>query len=408
MPTVELQVVRLAHTGEGVASFEGRSVFIEGALPGEKVRASVTQGKVLKGELLEVLEANPARRKPPCPLADRCGGCDWLHFDEAAQREAKQQAVVAALEHLGGFAPGSYPSLPMVWGERAMGYRRRAVMHPAQGGLGFFGRRSHERVKVDRCPALTGPLESLPQKLGLAPVLKELEEVRLLESGGKVAVALVTRAAPKPKLLKKAEELCALKGVQGVSVVAPNGTVTSFGRPELAEGAVRMRPELFAQANAEVNARLVSAAVERLAPGKSERVLELYAGNGNFTVELAPRAQQVVAVESSKGSVTLGQKLQLPNVKWIEGDALKTAKGLSTEAQFDALLLDPPRTGAPGIAGVARLVGAKRVLYVACDAAALARDGRELAKSGYELSSVQVFDLFPQTRHVETLALFAR
>ena len=414
MPIFELTIDRLAHTGEGIGTLDGRAVFVEGALPFERVRAAVTQGKVLRGELLEVLTANPARRTPACPLADRCGGCDWLHFDERAQREAKQQAVIAALDHLGGIAPGTYQQLPMVSGAQAMGYRRRAVMHAANGGLGFFGRRSHERVRVDNCPALTAGLATLPKRLGelLASVSTDLEELRLLESGGRVAVALVLKKPPRPKVRQAAEELLAGKLVHGVVLVVPNGALEAFGEVELHDGETLLRPELFAQANAEVNAELVRSAISLLAPAKHERVLELFSGNGNFTLPLSRAAKEVVAVESSRGSVALGQKAAraagVGNLRWIEGDALKTAKGLSAEAQFDCLLLDPPRTGAPGIAAVARQVGARRVLYVACDAAALARDAKELAQHGYEPKTLQVFDLFPQTQHTETIFLWAR
>jgi len=414
LPNFELIIDRLAHTGEGIGTLDGRAVFVEGALPQERVRAAVTQGKVLRGELLEVLQPNPSRRVPSCPLADRCGGCDWLHFDVLAQREAKQEAVLAALTHLGGIARDSYRLLPMVSGENAMAYRRRAVMHPAEGGLGFFGRRSHERVRVDCCPALTKPLQALPKRLSesLGAVSKDLEELRLLESGGRVAVALVLKKPARPKVRQKAEELVALQAVQGVVLVAPNGSLESFGEVELHDGETLLRPELFAQANAEVNAELVRAAISLLAPGQDERVLELYSGNGNFTLSMSRAAKEVVAVESSRGSVALGQKAARaagrPNVRWIEGDALKTAKGLSATEQFECVLLDPPRTGAAGIAGVARKVDAKRLLYVACDAAALGRDAKELARHGYEPKAVQVFDLFPQTRHTETLSLWAR
>ncbi len=410
MPVLELEISRLAHTGEGVAQLEGRSVFVAGALPGESVRAAVSQGKVLRGELLEVLRAHPQRRTPACPLAGRCGGCDWLHLGEEAQREAKQQAVVSALEHLGGVPAGAYRLLPLEAGAQPMGYRRRAVLHAAEGGLGFFGRHSHERVRVERCPALRPELEAMPGRLGalLAPVLKDLEEVRLLEAQDAVAVALVLKKPARPKVRQKAEELIAQRVVRGVVLVPPNGLVETFGQPELRDGEAWARPDVFAQANAEVNARLVKAAVAMLAPELHERVLELYCGNGNFTLELARAAKDVVAVESSRGAIGLAQKLGLSNVRWVEGDALKVAKGLSATEHFDALLLDPPRTGAPGIAGVARQLDLARLVYVACDAAALARDVKELGRGGYEPRTLQVFDLFPQTHHVEAVMLLAK
>ncbi len=161
MPTLELTIDRLAHTGEGIGVHQGRSVFVEGAFPGERVRADVTAGKVLRGVLTEVLAPHPGRRPSACPLSSRCGGCDWLELAEGAQREAKQAMVVSALEHLGGIAPGAYRLLPGVVGARTMGYRRRAVLHPAEGKLGFFGRRSHEPVRG-------GPLPGAHRTAGVA------------------------------------------------------------------------------------------------------------------------------------------------------------------------------------------------------------------------------------------------
>ncbi|MBK7863372.1 MAG: class I SAM-dependent RNA methyltransferase [Archangiaceae bacterium] len=391
MQSLTLTVERLAKSGDGVAHHQGRTVFIEGALPGETVRVRVHEGKVLHGELLEVLKASPARRTPPCPLADRCGGCSWQHLDEAAQRAAKEEIVCSTLEHLGGLPRDAYALSPTVFGASPLGYRRRASLHPVDGGLGFHGRRSAVKVRVDLCPALVPALADLGPRLvaELGGSMKEVEEVRLLESGGRVGVALHLRGEVRPGLRTRAEALA--KKYASVALVPAEGAAERFGDP-------RLKADGFTQANEEVNARLVAAAAEAL--GGQGPALELYAGSGNFTRALAP---PVLAVE------VVGDQPALPGVRWVKGDVPKVAQGLLKEgAKFERLLVDPPRAGAPGIERWAEGFGVSRIVYVACDPASLARDAGELVNRGWRPERLQLFDMFPQTHHVEALMVLQR
>ena len=415
---LELVIERLAKSGDGVAHHGGRAVFISGALPGERVTAEVEEsGKALHGTIVELHQPSPERRPPPCPVADRCGGCDWMQLTDEAQRAHKQEIVVSSLEHLGGVPRAAYQLLSMEVSSDTVGYRRRATLHPVNGRLGYFGRRSHERVAVDACPALTGPLQSMPARLAVhfGATLKDLEEVRLLECDGRVAVSLHCKAQLRPKH----RELCASAVRDGWVdgfVLHPGegkGVAELIGDPVLAEEGVLHRPDGFAQANAAVNRRLVHQAVEFLHLGGTERVLELYSGNGNFTFRVAPSAGQVVAVESYALSVGLAQKaarkLGLNNVRFVQGDSEKIAQGLMNEGErFDRLLVDPPRSGAPGVGTWASRLLVSHVVYVACDPASLARDAKELGQHGYRPLALQLFDLFPQTHHVEAMMLFTR
>lgn len=418
MKRLELVIERLSKSGEGVAQVEGRAVFVPGALPGERVVASLGDGqKALRAELLEVLMRSPARRDPACPLAFRCGGCDWMHVDEATQLAEKEQIVVSALEHLGGLSPSRYQLRPTAARGPPMGYRRRAVFHPAEGGLGFFGRRSHERVRVDRCPALTASLAALPGVLGasLGPMLKDLEALHLLECEGRVALSAHLKGSVRPRH----RELLALRvregTVDGVVLVPGQGkgSLELIGEPVLEEHGVLYRPDGFAQANAEVNRRLVSLAVDLLDLTGRPSVLELYAGNGNFTFEIAQAAGSIVAVESAAISVQLAQQAsrarRLEGLRLVQGDCEKIAEGMVKEGRrFDRLLVDPPRSGAPGLGRWASRLLVSRVVYVACDPAALARDAAGLVEEGFSPLVLQLFDLFPQTRHVEAVMAFGR
>jgi 23S rRNA (uracil1939-C5)-methyltransferase len=416
---LELLVERLANSGDGVAQYEGRAVFLSGALPGERVLAEVTEsGKTLRGEVVQLLVPSPERRPPVCPIADRCGGCDWMHLQDDAQLAHKQEIVLSTLEHLGGIERGSFELLPTVRSPEAIGYRRRAVLHPAGSGLGFHGRHSHERVEAPRCPALTKPLADFPAQLAArlgANTLKELEEVRLLECEGRVAVSLHFKAQLRPRH-REAIELALRDGVIDGAILHPGegkGQAELMGDPVLDEDGLLHRPDGFAQANVPVNRRLVQSAVELLDGRSTDRVLELYAGNGNFTFRVAPNVAQVTAVESAALSVALAQKAALKqgvtNVRLVQGDSEKIADGLVREgARFEKLLVDPPRAGAPGVARWASGLLVERVVYVACDPTSLARDARALSAKGFKPLALQVFDLFPQTHHVEALMAFTR
>lgn len=415
---LELLIDRLAKSGDGVAQHEGRAVFVSGALPGERVAAEVdASARTLHGTVLELLEPSPERRPPPCALADRCGGCDWMQLTDEAQRAHKQEIVVSALEHLGGLPRDAYQLLPMASSSHTLGYRRRATLHPVGAQLGYFGRRSHERVAVRHCPALTPSLQAMPETLAthFVGALKDLEEVRLLECDGRVALSLHFKAQLRPRHRELAQAAVRDALVDGVILQPADGKggAELFGQPVLEEDGVLHRPDGFAQANAEVNRALVHQAVELLHLEGSERVLELYSGNGNFTFRVAAAAAQVVAVESFALSVSLAQKAArargVANVRFVQGDCEKIATGLAGEGErFDRLLVDPPRSGAPGLGAWASRLLVSRVVYVACDPASLARDAKELAAHGFRPLALQLFDLFPQTHHVEAMMAFAR
>ena len=418
MRRVELVIERLSKSGDGVAREGGRSVFVPRALPGERIVAELDDGKkTLRAELKEVLTPSPARRTPLCPLADRCGGCDWMHVEESTQVLEKERIVVSALEHLGGLSPDRYRCRPTVRSTAAVGYRRRCTLHPAQGGLGFFGQKSHDRVRVDHCPALTAPLAGMPGALALilGAMLKDVEEVRLLECEGRVAVSVHLKAAWKPRHVEVLTSLVREGRVDGV-VLLPGegkGAVVVLGDPVLEEGGVRYRPDGFAQANADVNRQLVREAVDLLDLTQRPTVLELYAGNGNFTFEILAQASSVVAVESAAISVRLAQEAararRLEGLRLVQGDCERIAEGLVREgARFDRLLLDPPRTGAPGVGRWASRLLVSRLVYVACDPAALARDAAALVQEGFAPLVLELFDVFPQTRHIEAVMAFGR
>jgi 23S rRNA (uracil1939-C5)-methyltransferase len=418
-PPIDVDVDRLSAEGEGVVAWKGRALFVPGALAGERVRVVPRpEGRVQRGRLVEVLRPSADRIAPGCPLAGVCGGCDWLHLDPEAQQRERERAVRAALERLGRLDLSTVAWLPTL-AAGYLGTRRRADLHWTGSSLGYLHRRSHEPVAVEHCPALVGPLAALPGRLTplLRPLGGGLRAVRLLAEGDRVSAALELAGAVKPRSREVALAVVRA-GVRGVALVPERGPTEDVGRPTLRspaplrpEVSLLLRPEAFAQSHAGAMPLLVERALELLRPAPGESALELYAGNGAFTFALAGRAASVLAVESSAQSVqlavTASTEARVGNLRFVQGDAEKVSRGLVKEGRrFDLLLVDPPRTGAPGIGPVAQGLGVRRLVYVACDAGALARDAAGLTAAGYGLRALQLVDMFPGTHHSETLAAF--
>ncbi|HEX4622641.1 MAG TPA: methyltransferase, partial [Myxococcaceae bacterium] len=292
------------------------------------------------------------------------------------------------------------------------------------GALAFNARRSHQRVAVESCPALVPELSSLPGRLSasLAPIAKDCQAVHVLsepsDSPGPTAFAVFLRKAITERHRKTVEETVRKTGARGALLIPSSGAAWRIGDAELPSPAplrpevtVFSRPDLFSQANGGTAPSLVAAALEAARP--KDRALELYSGNGAFTFALAARCGEVCAVESNGPAVELAtrsaRQSSVKNIRFVQGDALKVARGLAREGKrFDFLLADPPRTGAAGLGPAARSLAVERLVYVACDAGALARDAGELRRAGFTPVTLTLVDMFPQTRHIEAVMAFRR
>jgi 23S rRNA (uracil1939-C5)-methyltransferase len=364
----------------------------------------------------------------PSSSERECGGCEWLHVAYAAQLAAKTRTVAEALRRIGKLAPGSYDLRPILPSPAPLRYRSRAKFHADRGSarLVFFRRRSHEPVRLAECHLLVPGLDALREAMGPALAATRLSprEVALewSEDAARGAAWLLLPEV-SPAARSRAEALlAAVPALAGVVLQTEDGPPALVGdpvlrharvpgRPEL--GLQRSRPDVFQQANRGANARLVEAALALLAP-EGEDVLELFCGAGNFTGPLAARARTVAAVEVQGPALDLARRdLGGGTVRFFAGDALALTRAFGREAgpaarRFGAALLDPPREGAKGIGPALRDLGVPRAVYVSCDPATFARDLRACGESGYRVAAVQPVDLFPQTHHVEAVALLVR
>ena len=423
------EIVRLAQSGEGIALLEGRAVFIPGAFPRERVLVSKAQGPG-RAKLLKVIEPSEARRVPPCPHFERCGGCNWMAISEKQQREFKQSLMLSNLERMGGIPEGSYELYPMAFEQHALGYRRRARLGRVGKRLGFHMRSSAVCTAIDTCPVLVPALQNLPGAFCEAweGALEELEEAELLEGQGEVAIGLKMRVKLQEKHMRFAQQARARLGIAGVWLQGSCGTSKEEGKVHLRDwGFSRMHPGVFAQANGPMNVQLMrtllawmKALVENL-PEAS--VLELFSGNGNFTWVMARLARELWAIESNSLAVSLAQKMWAERAqllhsltpshkpkalaRFVVGDVRRVVEGFVKEARrFDCIVLDPPRQGAQGIGRWSKQLGAQYVFYISCNPSSLARDAAELQREGFLPVRLQLFDFFPQTHHAESLMAF--
>lgn len=417
-----LSIERLAHDGRGIAFADGRSWFVSGALPGERVRARVlaARSKVVDALAERIEQASAERVEPFCALAGRCGGCTLQHMPLEQQRSLKQDYVQEQLQRAGVTVANWCPQLAAA----DRGYRRRtrlAVKQDRDGRLqlGFRELASQQIVNVEQCPVLVPELQQLlPPLNSFVRSLKQARAIGHLELLSGSAVALLVRLTAALDESEQAawRTFAADQGIQlwwqrdGEPVADLPGTRLTYSLPDQALD-IHCRPGDFVQVNAELNRQMVSQALSWLDIRPADRVLDLFCGLGNFSLPLAQRAATVTAVEGVETMVewasATARQAGLDNVEFFACDLFAPLDGLDwAQQKHDIVVLDPPRDGAEGIAGQLAVFGARQVLYVSCNPATLARDAALLTGQGYRLERACSLDMFSHTGHVEAMALF--
>lgn len=432
----EINIESLAYGGDGVGHLsDGRAAFIRGTCPGDRVLAEITEdkGRFVRGRIREILSPSPDRVDPPCPYFGDCGGCVWQHVSESVQLAQKRSAVTEALRRIGGIEDADALTTASIAPGPQYGYRNKIefLVDPSstRPRLGFDRAHSEVHVPVDECLLLPKKARKAPKALGGA--LRYLAGegdlglhrvgVRCAAHGGDVEVALWASPGPFPraaaaKMLCQAMSVTSLvrvltKGpaqerrVSGVEVLSGRGN----WREKLTGLTFAISAPSFFQVNTRGAEALVRLVIEALEPDGSDRVLDLYAGAGTFTLPLSELAGEVVAVESAGSAVRDLRRNLETNQTWAEvvgGDAAREIAGLG---HFDLVVVDPPRAGLAGEVIAALTSNRPRAIaYVSCDPATLARDTKRLTEAGYRLTAATPVDLFPQSYHIETVARFER
>jgi 23S rRNA (uracil1939-C5)-methyltransferase len=402
--------------GECVVETERGIVMVHGALPGERVRVRMTdkRGGVARGTLLTVLAPSPERVVPTCSIVDRCGGCPLMSLELNAQRALKLQHVERALTKV----RDEGLNVELEAGASALGYRRRArFAFRTKGGaaLGYHAHASQQLIDLERCPVLEPALEAAltSVRAELLPSLAGSGEIELSSLDAEhVSVSVSCGANLAPDAYRAAEALAQRAPVVSVSLRIGELVPARFGTPpallRASDGLPLAAPlHGFAQVNAGVNALLGRRVVE-LAEAAGARVLELYAGHGNFTIALAAQASELLAVEGDAAAAdACRENLRSRGCKHASVRASDVGQ-LQLKGRFDVIVLDPPRAGCAKLAALASAARPERIVYVSCHMTTLSRDLQALHALGYRADRALALDMFPQTGHVEAVVRMRR
>ena len=425
-------IASLDHEARGITRLDGKTIFVEGALPGERVEFVSHRRKPTYevARMERLLQASPYRVTPKCPHVGVCGGCSMQHLDSAAQVAAKQRVLESNLWHLGRIkAEQLYaPIFGAAWGYRL---RARLSVHRGQKKgvlIGFHERKSSFVADLSECPnlaphvsALLLPLRDLVAALSISRALPQIEV-----AVGEHMTALVLRIMER---LTGADEtlLRAFADRHGVVFyLQPQGPASAYRFYPLEGPKLSYRlpdfaiehffsPTEFTQVNFAINRVLVRRALALLDPQAGERIADMFCGLGNFTLPIARSGARVVGIEGSAGLVRRAAENAAANGLQSQVDyALAnlfeiTPKTLAALGHFDKMLIDPPREGAVELVNSISVEGPRRIVYVSCNPATLARDAALLVRQkGYVLRGAGVVNMFPNTSHVESIALFER
>ena len=430
LPAAETaEIESLDQEGRGVAHIGGKTVFVNGALPGESVRFQRTRRRRRHDEadVVEVIRPAAERVVARCRHFGSCGGCSLQHFSHAAQLTAKVRVVADAFERIGGVAPETWlaPLAGPDWS-----YRRRArlgckfVDKKGKVLVGFRERGSPLLADLEVCEILAPPVGALITPLadlvGRLDIRRRVAQIEVAVGDNVTALVLRVLEDPTPGDLAKLTAFESTHdvalylqrgGLETVRPLTPPAAPLRYGLPGLAAG-IEFAPTDFVQVNGPLNRLMVERAIALLAPVAADRVLDLFCGLGNFSLPLALRAASVEGVEGDVALVARAranaQRNAIANAAFHVADLTSAdPPGAWARGSYDLVLLDPPRAGAREVLPVATASRPRGIVYVSCHPGSLARDAGILVREhGYRLVTAGIMDMFPHTSHVESMALF--
>ena len=421
---VKVKVGSMAFKGYGVTRVEGQVVFVPYSVTGDEAWIEIVEEKknYALGRLERLLVPSPWRVSPPCPYFGKCGGCHWQHIDGIKQAEIKRDIFQDILRRLGGVK--EIPPVSIIPSPRPYGYRARVQLKVVGKALGFYQAGSHQIVEIGHCPIshplINQILSILREKQRCLSSFKEIE-IRVSPEEGKGVLILQSDSFQQEKHAFAGQLLHSHSVIKGVTITGRKGSL-SFGDPFLTfsvslnskgeERRLKLRasPGSFFQVNLEQNQALIHAVLQFGKVKEEERVLDLYAGIGNLTLPLAFRAKEAIGVEESKTAVEdarfNAEGNQIGRFEFLPGRTEEILKHWAKERP-DLVVLDPPRAGGKKIVHLIAGLGPKKIVYVSCDPSTLSRDLRLFAETGYLLQRLSLIDMFPQTYHMEAVALLS-
>ncbi len=431
MPT--LRIEKIITGGKGLARMaDGMVVMVPLVLPGELVEVKISRRfrGHLEAEVTAVLEPSPRRRHPPCRLYGTCGGCDLQHGDEKGQAEIKNGLLLETMQRA-GVNPENAPSLREC--DRPLGYRHRVRLHlDADGGLGFHRLRSNRVVAIPACPVASNGINRAIRALQERPALRMLlapccSAIELLQSPHPGPLAMVLHLRKGTVLPGKTPQMlheCAREVEAGIDIrVGRRLHPLEPGRPPLllrqeftmgSRYVLQWDSGCFFQANAHQNQRLVREVCAMAGKVRGQRLLELHCGMGNFSIPLGLQGALVTGVEQNGRAVRFaaenGSSAGITGSRFLRASARTALAQLQrSRERFACIVLDPPRQGLGRVElSLLADMTPERIVYVSCDPATLARDLARLNRDNFRLARLVAIDMFPQTHHIESVALLEK
>ena len=432
-PKVEadVEITNLSHDGRGVARIGEKIVFVIGALPGERARVRIVRPHrhFDEAEIVELLSRSPDRIEPRCPHFGTCGGCALQHLSSEKQIESKQQVLAENFIRIGKVEPKEWlpPLSDQPWGYRRKGRLSVKWVDTKEKALvGFRENDSRFIADLREChtllPEVGMRLADISELVGSLDAKREIAQIEI--AAGDDAVALVFRHlvplgdVDRERLIAFGQRsgiaiLLQSQGPDSVVPLWPETLSLSFRLPDH-DLEITFKPLDFVQVNAGMNRRMLASAINLLDTQPADRVLDLFCGLGNFTLPIARRVASVVGVEGESNLVRRADENAtrngLSNAEFVAADLFADQRGSDwARREYDKVLLDPPRSGAAQLLEYLPRKSVKRVVYVSCHPASLARDAGTLVNQhGFRLVKAGVIDMFPHTAHVESIALFER
>lgn len=424
-------IADLSHEGRGVARVDGKAIFVHDALPGEMVEIVRVrrQRSYDEARLSRIIEASPDRVAPQCPHYGVCGGCALQHVNSERQLALKQKQMLEALTRIGHVQPQEVlpPLQATTWN-----YRRRArlgvrwVFKKEKTLVGFRERSTSFIAELSGCKVLRPPLDTLIEPLGrLISGLTIRARLAQIEAAvADNATALVFRVLDEPTVEDRAALLAFAQehrvdmylqpgGYESIAPLSLNVQPLVYRLPNF-DVELQFQPSDFIQVNGDLNERMTTLAVELLQVEATHSVLDLFCGLGNFSLPLARRANRVLGLEGEIGLVERARanaaRNGIANAEFIATNLMAEDQTAPwTRVMYDRVLIDPPRAGAKEVLPIIATCGARRLVYVSCHPGSLARDAGILVNDyGFKLQSAGIMDMFPQTAHVESIAVFER
>ncbi|MFC7441864.1 23S rRNA (uracil(1939)-C(5))-methyltransferase RlmD [Laceyella putida] len=443
---IQLEVTGQAHDGAGVGKYEGFTIFVPLAVPGEtvKVQIELVKKNYARGKLLEILAAHPDRTEPTCPIYEECGGCQVQHLSYEAQLTYKRQQVIDHFARIGGL--DEVPIRPVLGMKEPWRYRNKAQVPfgRRQGKVvaGFYAPGTHQIIDMDSCliqhetnDEAIAKVKALADELDI-PIYDEAKHTGVLRhvmvrvgfQTGEMMIVLVTNGEALPRrdeLVKRLVEAFP-RLTSLIQNINPKRTNVILGKKNkvlwgksvihdtIGEVKFAISPHSFYQVNPSQTKVLYDQVLRYAALTGEETVIDAYCGIGTIALYLAKHAKQVYGVEIVSEAIRDAKaNAKLNGIKHVhfEVGAAETVmpRWLSQGIQPDVIVVDPPRKGCdPVLLKTVAGMGPERLVYVSCNSSTLARDAKILQELGYHVQEVQPVDMFPQTGHVECCALFVR